>query len=93
MNAKKALKFNRENPNLAVGLSKSEAKKLGITSGIDRAKQLINNKFITINDAKAIVRFYDRFKGTKTQRVEQAINLWGGRQFAQELKQMLKSMN
>ena len=67
------------------GLSVSEAKKLGVTSGVSRAKQIINSKTITIEDAKRIGAFYDRFKNCRTERCETAIKLWGGRKFGKRL--------
>lgn len=74
--ASKGLKERKLNK---AGLTKNEASKLGITSGVERAKQLLRNKYIKENDAKDIARFYARFRNCKTNRCETAINLWGGR--------------
>ena len=67
------------------GLDKAQAKKLGINSGVERAKQLIRSKTISVNDAKRIGAFYDRFKNQDSPRAETAIRLWGGRQFGRRL--------
>lgn len=67
------------------GLTKEEARKLGINSGVERAKQLVKSKTISIHDAKRIGAFYDRFKNQDSPRVETAIRLWGGRQFGRRL--------
>lgn len=84
--AKNALRYNLSvSQSKKVGLSKAEASKIGINSGIERAKQLINNKFISNEDAKAVARFYQRFKNCKTKRCEMAISLWGGRKFGRDM--------
>lgn len=67
------------------GLTKSEAKKLGIASGVERAKQIIRKKSIPEEDAKRIGAFYDRFKNCRTDRCETAIKLWGGRRWGRKL--------
>lgn len=91
--AREALKFNKDNPSLAVGLTKQESNVLGIASGVERAKQLIRNKTISIDDAKKVRNFYNRFKNLRTKRGEQALNLWGGRQFGKQISDILKNMN
>jgi len=63
------------------GLSIKQAQSLGIFSGVQRARQLIKNKFLKEKDAKAVARFYNRFRNKKTPRVETALKLWGGRRF------------
>jgi len=67
------------------GLTRTEAKKLGITSGVSRAHQLLKSKTISEEDAKRIAAFYDRFKNCKTPRCETAIKLWGGRRFGRKM--------
>lgn len=67
------------------GLTKAEAQKLGINSGVERARQLVRSKTISVNDAKRIGAFYDRFKNQNSPRAETAIKLWGGRQFGRRL--------
>ena len=89
--AKNALQFNKQvSKSKRVGLTKEEASKLGINSGIERAKQLIRNKYISINDAKRIAAFYNRFKNCRTTRCEVAISLWGGRKFGRDLSNKFK---
>ena len=67
------------------GLSRAEAKKLGINSGVVRALQLSKNKSISEKDAKSIARFYARFKNQRTPKAEMALKLWGGRKFGRAL--------
>jgi len=73
-----------------VGLSKSQAKKLGIKSGVVRAKQLIRNKTLSYDDIKSIASFYNRFKKCKTIRCEMALSLWGGRKFGKKAVSIVK---
>lgn len=91
--ASKALIFNKNNPRLAVGLTKQESQVLGIASGIARAKQIIKNQTLSLEDARKVRNFYNRFKGGKSKRVEMAINLWGGRKFGKYVSQELKNIN
>lgn len=74
------------------GLKPSEAKKLGIRSGRDTARYLINNKKISYIKAKQIAAFYQRFKGCYTRRCENAINLWGGRDFGRRAVKFVKEV-
>lgn len=67
------------------GLNKSKAKKLGINSGVERAKQLIREDYLSVNDAKRVGAFYDRFKNCSTFKCEGAIGIWGGRNFGKKL--------
>jgi hypothetical protein len=76
--AKKGLEERKKNK---AGLTPKEAKKLGIYSGVARAKQIISNKYLDEKDLKSIARFYIRFKNCKTPKCETAIKLWGGRKF------------
>jgi hypothetical protein len=81
--SRKGLQERKENK---AGLTPKEAKKLGIFSGVARANQIINNKFLEEDDLKAIARFYIRFRGCKSPKCETAIKLWGGRKFGKFLK-------
>ena len=63
------------------GLTKSQASKLGIVSGVERARQIIRNKYIKEKDLRSMARFYLRFRNQRTPRTETAIRLWGGRRF------------
>jgi hypothetical protein len=80
--ARKGLQERKENK---AGLTPKEAKKLGVFSGVARAKQIISNKYLDENDLKGIARFYSRFKNCKTPRCETALRLWGGRRFGKLL--------
>jgi len=89
--AKRALEFNKEVPkSQKVGLTKIEAKKKGINSGVERAKQLIKSDSISMEDARAVCNF-KRFLGMKqTTRVEAAIDLWGGERFIRDACEFVK---
>ena len=63
------------------GLTKEQAKKLNINSGVERAKQIIRNRYLQEDDLKSIARFYLRFRNCRTKRCETALKLWGGRRF------------
>lgn len=80
--AKKGLKLRKKaTKNQKAGLTKNEAKKLRIQSGVERAKQIVKNKYLEEKDLRSMARFYLRFQNCKTPKCEQAIKLWGGRQF------------
>ena len=84
--ARKALELRRTLSNSnKFGITKAEAKELGINSGVERAKQIINNDYLNEEDAKRVGAFYDRFKNCRTPKCEGAIKLWGGRRFGRIL--------
>lgn len=83
--AKEGLEERKSNK---AGLTKEEANRKGIDSGVERAKQLIRNKYLGEEDAKKVARFYNRFKGCKTSRCETAIKLWGGRKFGKKMNEV-----
>lgn len=77
------------------GLTPSEAKKLGINSGISRAIQLRDNQTISVQDAKNIRNFLNRFKNSNTERSKVAKLLWGDDnkdRFRKYLNNILSSM-
>lgn len=92
INAKKGLAL-RKKQQMPSGLTKEEAKVLGIQSGVERARQLIKNKTISIEDAKSIRNFLNRFKNQRSKRSEIAIMLWGGRKFRIYLDNILNNMS
>lgn len=67
------------------GITKSEANKLRINSGVERAKQIIRSDNIPEKDARRVAAFYDRFKNCRTPKCEGAIDLWGGRRWGRKL--------
>jgi hypothetical protein len=67
------------------GLTKREADRMGIASGVERAKQLAKRKRIPISDAKKVARFYIRFRNCRTFKCEGNFLLWGGRRWGREL--------
>lgn len=87
--AKKGLKKRKKLPKKKkFGLSEKEAKEKGIDSGVGRAKQLINNQYISKKDAKKIARFYQRWKNCRSQKCRGNFLLWGGRKFGRNLAKM-----
>lgn len=88
---KAAVESLREREINKAGLTKSKAQKLGIFSGVERAKQIIRNKYLKEDDLKAIARFYLRFRNCKTKKCETAIKLWGGRRFGRLLAKIYYS--
>jgi len=92
--ARKALSLRDSLPkSKKFGINKKEAKSLGIASGVERAHQLSKNKYIPIEDAKKVAKFYNRFKNCRTPKCEGAIDLWGGRKFGRNLNARLKAPN
>lgn len=72
------------------GINKRQATKLKIRSGVEQAKKLIANKFLSKTEAMAYYRFYSRFKNCRTKKCEGAIALWGGRRFGRMLVDVFK---
>lgn len=80
--ARRGLKLRAEAPkSKKFGLTKSEARRLGIASGVERAKQIIKSKSLSHADAKKVAMFYQRFRNCKTPKCKGAILLWGGAKF------------
>lgn len=72
------------------GLTKSEASRMGISSGVERAKQIINNSTLSEQDARSVGRFYARFRNQRSQKAENALLLWGGRKFGMQMWNMFR---
>jgi hypothetical protein len=88
MAAKRGLdKRKSYTPSQRPGLDKKQANKLGINSGVERAKQIIRSKSLSEKDAQRVSAFYSRFRNCRTPRCEVAINLWGGRRFGKKLSE------
>ena len=75
------------------GLDKSEARRLGINSGVERAKQIVRSKTLPIEDAKRVAAFYQRFKNCNTPKCEGSHKLWGGRRFERSVVAYLKKFD
>lgn len=71
------------------GLTKEQASALGINSGVERAKQIIASEYLEEHDLKSMKRFYARFRNYRTPRAEVAIMLWGGREFLEEITELV----
>lgn len=72
--AKEGLKLRKK---FGGGLTKQEADMMGINSGVERAKQIVNNKFLSEEDAKSVARFWMRFRNRKSPKSKVALKLWG----------------
>lgn len=72
------------------GISEAEARKLGIKSGVERAKELMRKKYLTLQEAKKVAAFHQRFKNCRTPKCEGAIDLWGGRTFGKKVISFVK---
>lgn len=95
VNARRGLQLRKKQSNPS-GLTKKESSTLGIVSGVNRAKQLRDNKTISIKDAKSIRNFLNRFKNSNTERAKVAKLLWGGddkNRFLKYLQKILSSMS
>ena len=68
------------------GLDAQQAAKLGINSGVERAKQIVREEYLEDYDLQSMRRFYARFRNRHTPRAEVAILLWGGRKFLETLE-------
>jgi len=80
--AKNALQRRREaTESKKFGLTRKDASKLGINSGVARAKQLIKSDSITFGDAKRVCAFSRFLNRKRTFKVQGAIDLWGGEKF------------
>lgn len=75
------------------GIDKTEANRLRINSGVERAKQIIRSKYLREEDAKRVAAFYNRFKNCNTSKCEGSIDLWGGRKFGRQISSKIKSSN
>lgn len=91
--AKRALARRKKQPkSRRAGLTKSQARKAGVNSGVERAKQIIRSETVSERDAKSIARFHQRFKNCRTKRCEEAIDLWGGRTFGRKAIRFAKKL-
>jgi len=72
------------------GIDKQEARRLGINSGVERAKQIVRSESLSLEDAKRVAAFYERFKNCDTPKCEGAIGLWGGRRFGRKISTQIK---
>ena len=72
------------------GIDRDRANRLGINSGVERARQLVRSDTIPEADARRVAAFYSRFKNCHTPKCEGAIALWGGRRYGQVLVKKLR---
>lgn len=88
-----ALKLREGLPkSMRFGLTKTQARQLGINSGIERARQLIRSESISFKDAMDVCRFR-RFskRKKKTLGVKGVIDLWGGSGFIERACRFVES--
>lgn len=91
--AKEALTLRKTLPeSKRFGLDRLEAKKAGVTSGVQRAKQIIRKDSLSVQEAKRVASFYNRFKGCKTPKCEGALDLWGGRSFGRKADRFVEKL-
>ena len=91
--AEEALLLRQRLPrHLRFGIEKKQAEEQGIFSGVERAKLLIRQKYLSENDAKRVAAFYNRYKGRHSFKVDGALGLWGGRKFGQYLVRKIKRL-
>lgn len=91
LKARTALKKRNKLPeSKKFGITKKVASRLGIFSGVERAKQLIRQTHLDMKDAKRVAAFYQRFRNKKGERAEGAIDLWGGRAFGRQAVAFVK---
>lgn len=89
--AKKALELRRKLPKYKrFGLDEREARKLGVNSGVKRARQIINSSSLSYKDAVAVARFGRFLKRRRTPKIQGSIDLWGGEQFIKRAKKFVK---
>ena len=90
--AKKALELRKKLPkSKKFGITKKEAEKLGINSGVERAKQIVRNDFLVKEkDIKAVCRFKRWTNRKQTLRVKGAVDLWGGKRFIKKACETIK---
>jgi len=74
------------------GLTTYEARREGVFSGVERAKQIISSPSLPPADAQSVASFYQRFKGCRTKKCEGAIGLWGGRKFGKKAVEFVKNL-
>lgn len=60
---------------------RGKSAKQGVVAGVNQAKFLLKNRYMSLAKAKVFNRFYQRFKNCRTKRCEGAMNLWGSRKF------------
>lgn len=62
-------------------LKPKEAKKQGVYRKVEKAKQLIRNKYLEEKDVRYMLSFYNRNKSCHLVKCEIALNMFGGRSF------------
>ena len=89
--AKQALLARKRLPkSKQFGLDKKEANKLGIASGIERAKQLIRKSYFSwsnVSDRRDLVamsKFYKRWRNCRSSKCEWNMKTWGTRKWLRE---------
>jgi len=83
--AREALELRQSLPkSKKFGIDKQQARQLGINSGVERAKQIINDKYMPIEDVKRVCAFGRWLGRERTQKVQGAIDLWGGEKFIKQ---------
>lgn len=92
--AKKGLELRETLPkSKQFGITQEEANKLGIDSGITRAKRIINNNYMPEWEVRKVSNFGKRFWNKTGERAEGAHLIWGGREFEKKAEAIVKRWN
>lgn len=74
--AKKALAKRESLPkSKKFGITKTEAERLGIASGVERAKQIIRSKRLSLKDIKRVCAFRRFLERKRSEKIQGAIDL------------------
>lgn len=84
--AREALEKRKQlSPSRRFGLDREQARKEGVYSGVQRARNIIQKKSLSLQEAKRVAAF-SRFLNNRSDRAQGAIDLWGGRRFIRKAR-------
>jgi len=90
--AREALELRQSLPSSKrFGLDKIQAKQQGINSGVERARQIVNDKYMPMEDVERVCAFNRWLDRERTQKVQGAIDLWGGEKFIRKSCKYVKN--
>lgn len=91
--AREGLRERRELPkSRRFGLDREQARREGVYSGVERARNILRKRSLSLQEAKRVSAF-SRFLNKKSERAEGAIKLWGGRRFIKRAKSFVKEQS
>lgn len=92
--AKRGLELRKRLPkSKKFGITQEQASRLGIQSGITRARRIIKNEQMPEWEVRKVARFGQRFRGCTTPKCEGAHLIWGGRKFERKAVAQVKRWN